>query len=150
MFIKTIFNESKKVKSIRNYVSKLSLYLRFLIQQNLVIFGEKMLISAELKGCATWFIYFLVLLWVRYNCAKFIIAGYVWQILGRGTFFAPPSPPYPWAAPRRSTRNRVNRNLTQRCSLKKHIARFMIKSLKNTCKNVNLMKNYKLTVPMIL
>ena len=62
----------------------------------------------------------------------------------------PPSPPYPWAAPRRSTLNRINRNLTQRCSLKKHIARFMIKSLKNTCKNVNLMKNYKLTVPMIL
>ena len=93
MFIKAIFKESTKVKSIKNNVSKLSLYPCFLIQQNLVIFGEKMLISAELKGCATWFIYFLVLLWVRYNCAKFIIAGYVWQILGRGTFFAPPPLP---------------------------------------------------------
>ena len=30
-----------------------------------------MLMSAELKGCVTWFIYFLDLLWVRYNCAKF-------------------------------------------------------------------------------
>ena len=30
-----------------------------------------MLMSAELKGCATWFIYFLDLLWVRYNCVKF-------------------------------------------------------------------------------
>ena len=30
-----------------------------------------MLMLAELKGCATWFIYFFNLLWVRYNCAKF-------------------------------------------------------------------------------
>ena len=27
-----------------------------------------MLMSAELNGCVTWFIYFLDLLWVRYNC----------------------------------------------------------------------------------
>ena len=56
----------------------------------MVIFGEKMLISAELKGCVIWFIYFLVLLWVRYNCAKFVIAGYVWQILGSGPFLPLP------------------------------------------------------------
>ena len=30
-----------------------------------------MLMSAELKENVTWFIYFLDLLWVRYNCAKF-------------------------------------------------------------------------------
>ena len=30
-----------------------------------------MLMSVELKGYVTWFIYFLHLLWVRYNCAKF-------------------------------------------------------------------------------
>ena len=30
-----------------------------------------MLMSAELKRCVTWFIYFLDLLWLRYNCAKF-------------------------------------------------------------------------------
>ena len=30
-----------------------------------------MLMPAELKGCVTWFIYFLDPLWVRYNCAKF-------------------------------------------------------------------------------
>ena len=29
-----------------------------------------MLMSAELKACVTWFIYFLDLLYVRYNCAK--------------------------------------------------------------------------------
>ena len=30
-----------------------------------------MLMSVELKWCITWFIYFLNLPWVRYNCAKF-------------------------------------------------------------------------------
>ena len=30
-----------------------------------------MLMAAELKGCVTWFIYFLDLLWVRYSCARF-------------------------------------------------------------------------------
>ena len=30
-----------------------------------------MLISAELRGCVTWLIHFLDLLWVKYNCAKF-------------------------------------------------------------------------------
>ena len=32
---------------------------------------EKMLMSAEIKGCDTWFLYFFDLLWVRCNCAKF-------------------------------------------------------------------------------
>ena len=62
MFIKTIFKDLIKVKRIRNYVTKCSLYLHFLIQQNLLISGEKMLMSAELTGCVTWFIYFLDLL----------------------------------------------------------------------------------------
>ena len=30
-----------------------------------------MLMSEKLKVCVRWFIYFLDLLWVRYNCAKF-------------------------------------------------------------------------------
>ena len=34
-------------------------------------FRWKMLMPAELKGCVTWFISFLDLLWVRYICAKF-------------------------------------------------------------------------------
>ena len=71
MFIKNIFKDSRKVKRIRNYVSKCNLYLHFLIRQNLIISGEKVLMSAELKGCVTWFIYFLGLLEVRYSCAKF-------------------------------------------------------------------------------
>ena len=51
MFIKTMFKDSKKVKRTRNYVSKCSLFLYFLIYQNLLISGEKLLLSAELKGC---------------------------------------------------------------------------------------------------
>ena len=43
----------------------------FLDKQNLLISGDKMLMSAELRVCVTWFIYFLDLLCVRYNCAKF-------------------------------------------------------------------------------
>ena len=71
MFIKKITKDSRKVKRIRNYVSKSNLYMCFLIQQNLLIFGEKMLMSAELKVCVTWFIHFMDLPLVRYNCAKF-------------------------------------------------------------------------------
>ena len=45
MFIKTIFKDSKKVKRIRNSVPKYNLYLYFLIQQNFLIYSEKMLNS---------------------------------------------------------------------------------------------------------
>ena len=45
--------------------------------------------SAELKGCVTWFIYFFDLPLVRYNCAKFHHCRIWWQILGMG----PKSPP---------------------------------------------------------
>ena len=53
MFIKTITKDSRKVKIIRNYVSKSNLYVYFLMKQNLLISGEKMLMSAELKECVT-------------------------------------------------------------------------------------------------
>ena len=59
---KTTFTNSKKVKSITNNVLKCDLHLYFLIQQKLLIFSEKALISAELKVCVTKFIYFLDLL----------------------------------------------------------------------------------------
>ena len=36
---------------MRNHASKANLYLYFLTQQNLLISGKKMLMSAELKGC---------------------------------------------------------------------------------------------------
>ena len=52
-FIKKIFKDSRKVEKIRNYVPKCNLYLYFLISQNLLISGEKILVSAELRGCGT-------------------------------------------------------------------------------------------------
>ena len=61
-FIKTTLKDSRKVRRIRNYVSKWNLYLYFFIWQNMLISGKKMLISAELKGCVMWFIWFLDLL----------------------------------------------------------------------------------------
>ena len=39
------------------------------------------------------------------NVPSFIIAGYVWQILGGGGFL--PSPSHPWAAPKMPILNRV-------------------------------------------
>ena len=53
MFLITIFKDPRKVKRIRNYVSKYNLYLYLLISQNLLISGEKMLMTAELKRCVT-------------------------------------------------------------------------------------------------
>ena len=50
-FIKSILKDSRKVRRIRNYVSKWNLYLYFFIKQNMLISGKKMLMSAELKGC---------------------------------------------------------------------------------------------------
>ena len=40
-FIRTIFNDSNKVKITENYASKYNLYLYFLIKQNLLISDEK-------------------------------------------------------------------------------------------------------------
>ena len=68
--IKT-FKDLKEVGRTRNYVLKCNIYPYFLIQQKLLIFGEKMLMLAEIKGCVTWFMCFLYLLYVRYNCTKF-------------------------------------------------------------------------------
>ena len=50
-FIKQIFEDSLKTKKIKNCVLKCNLYLYFLILQNLLISGEKMLMSAEVRGC---------------------------------------------------------------------------------------------------
>ena len=47
MFIKSTFEDSKKVERITSYVLKCSLYLYFLIKQNLLILGEKMQMSVE-------------------------------------------------------------------------------------------------------
>ena len=51
IFLKAIIKNLRKVKRNRNYVSKSNLHLYFLMWQNLLIFGGKMLVSAELKVC---------------------------------------------------------------------------------------------------
>ena len=53
MFTKTTFKDSKTVKRTRNYILKCNLYQYFLISQKLLTFGEKILMSAELKRCVT-------------------------------------------------------------------------------------------------
>ena len=57
-FIKKIFIDWRKIKRIISFVSKCNLYMYFLILKNLLISGEKKLMSEELRGCVTWFIYF--------------------------------------------------------------------------------------------
>ena len=67
-------------------------------------FRWKMLMSAELRGCVTWFIYFLDLLQVWYNCAKFHHCRICVTDLGKGGPFCHP---HPWAAPKMPILNRV-------------------------------------------
>ena len=53
---------------------------------------KKMLLSAELKECITWFIYFLGLFPLRYNCAKFHYCRIcATDFKERGPFFALPN-----------------------------------------------------------
>ena len=72
----------------------------------MLISGEKMLMSTELKKCIMWFIYFLDLRWVRYNCAKFHHFRICVKNFREGGLFAPP--PHPWAAPKKPILNRIN------------------------------------------
>ena len=92
-FIKTILKYSRKVRKSRSYVSKWNLYLYFLTQQNFLLFGKKLLMSAESKGFFTWFIQVLDLLQVRYNCAKFHHCRICVTDFREGGSFCPPSLP---------------------------------------------------------
>ena len=60
-----------------------------------MIFGEKMLMSAELNGCVTQFIYLLDLLYARYNRAKFHNCRICVTAFMEGALFCPPLPPLP-------------------------------------------------------
>ena len=93
MFIITIYKDSRKVTMDRNHVTKYNRYMYFLIKKNLLISGEKILTSAELKRSVTWFIYFWIFFGWDTTVPSFFIVGYVWQILGRGSLFVPPPSP---------------------------------------------------------
>ena len=66
---------------------------------------KKILMSAELKGCVTWFIYFLDVLWVRYNCATFHHCRICVTEFREGGPFWPA--PHPWVAAKKPILNRV-------------------------------------------
>ena len=53
-------------------------------------FAEKIVMSAKLRGCVTWVTYFLDLLQVRYNCAKFHHCRICVNDFSEGGLFAPP------------------------------------------------------------
>ena len=111
-FTKTIFCNSKQnVKRFLIYPFKCNLYLYFIIYLMLLIFRETTLMSTELKGCVTWFIHFLDLIYVRYNCTKFHQCRICATDFREGRPFCPPPPPCrpsdPWAAPKMSILNRV-------------------------------------------
>ena len=65
----------------------------FLDTASFLISGEKMLMSTELKGYVTWFIYFLDPLSVRYNFAKFHHCRICVTDFTEGVPFCPPAPP---------------------------------------------------------
>ena len=60
--------------------------------------------------CISWFIYFLDLLWVRYNCAKFRNCRICVTDFGEMGLFGPP---HPWVAPKKPILNRINRRKRQ-------------------------------------
>ena len=85
-------------------MSKSNLFVYFLMWQNLLISGEKTLMSAEFKEYVTWFIHFLDLPYVRYNCAKFHHCRIcVVDFREDG----PKRPPHPWVASKKPILNRV-------------------------------------------
>ena len=107
MFFITIYKDSGKVKINRNHVTKYNRYMYFLIKQNLLISGEKILISAELKRSVIWFIYFWIFFGWDITVPSFFIVGYVWQILERGGFL--PTPPAPSPSVSSNQKSHLNR-----------------------------------------
>ena len=129
-FTKKISKDSRKVQRIRNYVSKCNLYLYLLIEQIMLISGEKMLMSAELRVCVTWLIYFLDLLWVRYNRDQFHHCRICVADFREGGPFCP----HPWPAPKMPILNRVKMGLRQ------EVWNFIKKGLQHRHFTVNLRK----------
>ena len=90
--MKAIFEDSKKVKRITNYVSKYNLYLYFLIYQNLMVFDEKFWCQQNSRGVPSGSYIFRIFFRKGITVPSFIIVGYVWKILGSGDLFEPTLP----------------------------------------------------------
>ena len=113
IFIKTSFKDSNKVKSIRNFMYQNPIYICISwYRKKLLITGEKMMASVELKEHTStlkehtrdlyiYFIYFRYIIIMP----SWSIAGYVWQILRMGDFL--PTTPLFWVALKRPILNRV-------------------------------------------
>ena len=89
MFIKTTFNDSKKVKPIGNYALKRNLYLYFLIKQKLLISVKKYWRQQNSKGVSRDLYIFWSFFRQVMTVPSFMNVGYVWDILGKWAFLPP-------------------------------------------------------------
>ena len=101
MFIKEIFKDSKKMlKDLKTMCQNESISV-FSDKAKFGDLSEKMLMWAELKGCATWFLYILGLFQVRYNCAKIYNCRICVTYFRDREPFCPPSHPLIREKPRK-------------------------------------------------
>ena len=89
---------------IRNYVSKWNLYLYFLTKQNLLISGEKMLMSPELERVCHVIHLFFGSSFGNYNCPNFHHCRICVTDFRKGDFLPLP---LSFTAPKRPILNRV-------------------------------------------
>ena len=115
--IVTMFIFKKSLKTQKRKNQKLCIKMQstsvFLDIANLLTSGEKMLMSAELKGCVAWFICVLDLLYVRYNFVEFHYCRICVSDLGwrRGGVCFPLH--HPWATPKRAILNNIKKSKKQ-------------------------------------
>ena len=107
MFIIAILKDSRKVRRIRNYVSKWNLYICISWYSKICQFPiKKCWYQQNSRGLSRDSYSFWIFFRQGITVPSLIIVGYACQILERGA--PPPPPPYPWAAPKKPILNRVN------------------------------------------
>ena len=98
-------------------------------------FRWKIVMSAELKWCATWFIYFLDLLYARRNCTKFYRCRMCAANFREGWFFwSHPS----WAALKNPILNRVLKSFKKAKREQFTYSHFTCKLIINPCHSIDL------------
>ena len=68
--MKKIFKDSREFKKNEEFCAKMQSLSLFLDITKFPDFRWKTLMSAEIRGCVTWFLYLFDLLWVRYKCTN--------------------------------------------------------------------------------